>query len=167
MSKNIKKKSGEILEIITHSPEETKTWGEKLGSLLEPGALICLIGELGTGKTCFIQGLSKGVGVKEHQYVASPTFVMMMEHEGRLPFYHFDLYRLEEPEELVEMGCLDFLYGQGVAAVEWAEKAREIFTGERIEIYLLRLSDSERSLRWVPVGKKSKELLQALRKTYK
>jgi tRNA threonylcarbamoyladenosine biosynthesis protein TsaE len=166
MNKELKRKTQGFLQIITHSPEETKLWGERLGKLLEPGALICLIGELGTGKTCFIQGLSKGVGVKEHQYVASPTFVMMMEHEGRMPFYHFDLYRLEDPEELMELGCLDFIYGQGVAAVEWAEKAPEIFTGERIEIYLERLSDNERSLNLIPVGMKSRKILREFSKEF-
>lgn len=163
MTKKQKTKSQETLKIITHSAEETKSLGERLGELLPPGALICLIGELGTGKTCFIQGLARGMGVKDYQYVASPTFVLMMEHEGRIPLYHFDLYRLEAPEELVEMGCLDFIYGQGVTTVEWAEKAEEIFTGERIEIYLERLSDYERSLNLVPVGKKNKEILMKLK----
>ena len=104
------------------SPKETFEHGEALAPLLMAGDLISLTGELGAGKTVFTKGLAKGLGVKEN--ITSPTFIIIAEYEGRLPFFHFDLYRLQ-PEEFADLGYEDYFYGKGVTAVEWGDKIKE------------------------------------------
>lgn len=109
--------------IYTNSPEETKKLGFHMSKYLHNGDIILLSGDLGAGKTLFTKGLGLGLEIKEP--VTSPTFTLMHEYEGRLPLYHFDLYRIEDPEELIEVGLLDYMYGDGVTVVEWFEKMDE------------------------------------------
>ena len=121
--------------IITNTPEETKDLGERLGRLLKDGDIVCLYGELGAGKTTFVQGIAKGLDIKEG-FVASPTFVIVNEYKGRLPLYHIDLYRLNSLSEIEDIGILEYLKGKAVTVIEWAEKAEEILPEERLTIYL-------------------------------
>jgi tRNA threonylcarbamoyladenosine biosynthesis protein TsaE len=114
---------GIALVIESHSAHETKTWGRRLASMLEGGELVGLVGELGAGKTCFIKGLATGLSLPEER-ILSPTFTMIQEHSGRVPFYHIDLYRLEEAS-LDDLGLREYLFSSGVAAVEWFERLRE------------------------------------------
>ncbi len=107
------------LETVTASEEETRSWGERLAGLLRPGDLVLLCGELGTGKTRLAQGMARGLGVKEK--VTSPTFAIMREYAGCIPFYHVDLYRLAE-EELSSLGLEECLEGGSIVCVEWGEK---------------------------------------------
>ncbi len=103
----------------TFSPEETMALGVKLGSQARPGEVYCLVGDLGVGKTVFTQGFAKGMGILEP--ISSPTFTILQEYEeGRLPFYHFDVYRISDEEEMDEIGFDDYIYGQGVCLIEWA-----------------------------------------------
>lgn len=103
----------------SNSPDETFEFGKGLGEKAEKGDIYCLVGDLGCGKTLFAQGFAKGLGVKEH--VNSPTFTLIQEYEdGRLPLYHFDVYRIENEEEMYEIGYEDYFYGQGVCLIEWA-----------------------------------------------
>ncbi len=105
--------------------EETFQMGEKLGGECQPGQVYTLIGDLGVGKTVFTQGLAKGLGITEP--VNSPTFTILQEyHEGRLPFYHFDVYRIGDVEEMDEIGYEDCIYGEGVCLIEWANLIEEI-----------------------------------------
>ena len=116
-----------VSKIVIESNEEKKTYelGVFLGESATPGENYALIGDLGAGKTGFAKGVAKGLGIKET--VNSPTFTIVQEYdEGRMPFYHFDLYRLGSPEELEEIGCEDFFYGEGVCLVEWAELFKEV-----------------------------------------
>lgn len=106
----------------TVDPGETRELGRTLGMALQEPALIRLSGELGAGKTCFVQGLARGLGVAEEEAVTSPTFTLMNHYHGRLELYHFDLYRLAHGDELIELGMDEFLPGRGVAVVEWAER---------------------------------------------
>ena len=106
----------------SHSPEETFDYGSKLASLLQPGDLISLTGDLGAGKTVFTKGLAKGLGVKEN--LTSPTFVIISEYAGRLPFYHFDVYRLHA-DELADLGYQDYFFGAGITVVEWGDKIKD------------------------------------------
>ena len=106
----------------SHSPEETFDYGSKLAPLLQPGDLISLTGDLGAGKTVFTKGLAKGLGVKEN--ITSPTFIIISEYAGRLPFYHFDVYRLHS-DELTDLGYEDYFYGAGVTVVEWGDKIQD------------------------------------------
>ena len=121
-------------EVSTASAEYTRKLGESLGGLLSGGEVIGLEGELGSGKTTFAQGLARGLGVEE--VVASPSFTIIREYQGRVPLYHMDLYRLDDTAELIDVGVPDYLSGEGVAVIEWAERLRELAPGERLVVEL-------------------------------
>ena len=107
------------------SPEETFAIGEKIGLEAKPGEVYTLIGDLGVGKTVFTQGVAKGLGITEH--VNSPTFtIVQIYEEGRLPFYHFDVYRIGDVEEMEEIGYQDYFYSDGICLIEWANLIEEI-----------------------------------------
>ena len=109
----------------TISPEETFRLGEKLGQSAVPGQIICLNGDLGVGKTVFSQGFAKGLGIEEN--VNSPTFTIIQVYDGgRLPLYHFDVYRIGDPEEMYEIGYEDYFFGDGVCLIEWSELIEEL-----------------------------------------
>lgn len=113
----------------TMSPKETFELGKKIGLEAKAGEIICLDGDLGVGKTVFTQGFAKGLGIDEA--VNSPTFTIIQEYdEGRLPLYHFDVYRLGDPEEMYEIGYEDYFYGQGVCLIEWAKLIEELIPDE-------------------------------------
>ena len=117
----------------TYSSEETYALGESLGREAEPGQIYTLIGDLGTGKTVFTQGFAKGLGITD--YVNSPTFTILQVYEdGRLPLYHFDVYRIEEPEEMEEIGYGDYFFGDGVTLIEWADIIGELIPGDAVRI---------------------------------
>ena len=122
------------MEVIeTNTPEETYEAGKRLGLAAAAGEIYTLSGELGVGKTVFTQGIAAGLGIKEH--VNSPTFtIIQIYEEGRLPFYHFDVYRIGEIEEMDEIGYEDYIYGQGVSLIEWADLIREILPAHYTEI---------------------------------
>ena len=109
----------------TFSPEETFAFGEELGKNARPGQFYTLIGDLGVGKTVLTQGIAKGLGIDEA--ICSPTFTIVQEyHEGRLPLYHFDVYRIADVEEMYELDCEGYFYGDGVCLIEWASQIRDI-----------------------------------------
>ena len=119
--------------IETRSPEETFQLGEELGRKAVPGQVFTLTGDLGVGKTVFTQGLAKGLGIEEP--VNSPTFtIVQVYEEGRLPFYHFDVYRIGDVEEMEEVGFADYVMGEGVSLIEWADLIEEILPEKRTEI---------------------------------
>lgn len=112
------------MEYITNSPEETEAVGAQLAGRLEPGSVIAFTGDLGAGKTAFTRGLARGLGISDR--VTSPTFTIVNEYEGgRLPLFHFDMYRLGSADELFDIGWEDYLARGGVCAVEWSENIRE------------------------------------------
>ncbi len=109
----------------SYGPEDTFSLAKRLGEEAVPGMVICLDGDLGAGKTLFTQGFAAGLGVLE--YVNSPTFTILQEYDsGRLALYHFDVYRIEDPEEMEETGFLELIYGDGVCLIEWSERIREL-----------------------------------------
>ena len=119
--------------IETHDPEETFEVGRKIGMNAKPGQIYTLTGDLGVGKTVFTQGVAAGLGITEP--VNSPTFTISQEYEdGRLPFYHFDVYRIGDLEEMEEIGYDDYFFGQGICLIEWAELIEEILPEKRIEV---------------------------------
>lgn len=122
-----------ICEVESHSPEETFALGEEVGKDAKPGEVYTLIGDLGVGKTVFTQGVASGLGIKE--CVNSPTFTILQSYEdGRLPFYHFDVYRIGDVEEMDEIGYEDCFYGEGICLVEWANLVEEILPEEYIQV---------------------------------
>ena len=121
------------MDIETHDPEETFEVGRTIGMNAKPGQIYTLTGDLGVGKTVFTQGVAAGLGITEP--VNSPTFTIIQEYEdGRLPFYHFDVYRIGDLEEMEEIGYDDYFFGQGICLIEWAELIEEILPEKRIEV---------------------------------
>lgn len=121
--------------IESNSPEETFRVGKELGERAYAGQVFTLTGDLGVGKTVFTQGLAKGLGIDES--VNSPTFTIVQEYDGgRLPFYHFDVYRIGDIEEMEEVGFDDYVMGEGVSLIEWADLIREILPDKRTEILI-------------------------------
>lgn len=122
-----------MIIIETNSAEETFRLGEKLGHLAIPGQIYTLNGDLGVGKTVFTQGVACGLGIKEP--VNSPTFTIVQEYEdGRMPFYHFDVYRIGDLEEMEEIGYDDYFFGNGICLIEWAELIQELLPETMISI---------------------------------
>ena len=119
--------------IESFSPEDTFRVGEQLAKDARPGDIYTLDGDLGVGKTIFTKGMAKGLGIEEP--VTSPTFTILQEYEsGRLPLYHFDVYRIGDPEEMDEIGYEDYFYGQGICLIEWAGLIEELIPREAVRI---------------------------------
>jgi len=125
------------LEHVTNSPSETEALGESLAGQLEPGTVIAFTGDLGAGKTAFVRGLARGLGVQER--VTSPTFTIVNEYEGgRLPLFHFDMYRLGSADELFDIGWEDYLARGGVCAVEWSENVSDALDNDCLRVDIRR-----------------------------
>ena len=132
--------------IVTHSPEETSALSERLGAVAEEGTVLCLVGDLGAGKTLFTQGFARGLGVTGE--VTSPTFALMNQYNGRLPVTHFDLYRLEREDELDDIGFYEYAEdSRGVVLIEWADKFPDALPGPHIRLEIERgETENERRL---------------------
>lgn len=151
-------------ELVTRSARETFDIGVRLGSLLAPGDTVCLEGDLGSGKTCLTQGIGRGMGVND--VITSPTFVLINEYtpSGRgARLYHVDLYRIEREDDLVSLGLEDYIYGNGITVIEWAERARDYMPRERLWVTLTYLDPSSRLLRFEASGAHYEEVVGALR----
>lgn len=123
--------------ILTNNADETYMLGEKLGSLAMPGQVITLSGDLGVGKTVFAKGFARGLGIDEP--ITSPTFTILQEYNtGKIPLYHFDVYRVADPEEMYEVGFDDYIYGNGVCLIEWAELINDILPRNIISINIMK-----------------------------
>lgn len=147
------------LQLISHSPEQTQRLGLHLGELAQASDVFLLTGNLGSGKTCLTQGIAWGLGIKE--YAFSPSFIIVREYYGRLPLYHIDFYRLDHIEEIVDLGLEEYLYGNGVCVVEWAEKGIGVLPQENLLINLSYISDADRSLSLEPKGERYSQLLKS------
>jgi len=126
----------EAIGLMSRSAAQTQAWGRRLAAFLDRGDILCLVGELGTGKTCFAQGVGQGLGIAEP--MISPTFIRVREYCGssvRLPFYHIDLYRVVGGNEALTWGVEEYLYGQGVCAVEWADRIRGLLPARCLWIH--------------------------------
>jgi tRNA threonylcarbamoyladenosine biosynthesis protein TsaE len=148
------------LTIITKSPEETKKLGKELSKLVKPGDLIAFYGELGAGKTCFIQGISQELEVKG--YVTSPSFTIVNEYQGRIPIYHFDLFRLDNAEEILELGYEEYFYGEGLTVIEWAEKIEQLLPKEYLKIDIKFKDRNQRTISFIPQGDRFNNFLEEL-----
>ena len=148
--------------IITNSPEETQNLGIKIGKLVECGTVISLIGDLGSGKTAFVQGLARGLGVSEDYYITSPTFTIINEYPGRCRLFHVDLYRVNDPEELENIGFIDIVNGVGVTAIEWADLLPDNFIQNHLTLRIVRVDDTSRELSFFSYGHKIEELINKI-----
>ena len=152
------------LKLNSHSPEQTQLLGSYLGELAQKADVFLLVGELGTGKTCLVQGIAHGLAIKE--YTFSPTFVILREYHGRLPLYHIDFYRLDHVVEIADLGLEEYFYGDGVCVVEWAEKGLQVVPRDNLLITLHYISTYQtgRSICLKPQGKRYSELIERLKK---
>ena len=133
------------MEFITNCPEETKAVGAALGKILQPGTILAYRGDLGAGKTAFTRGLARGLGYSGH--VTSPTFTIVNEYEGgRLPLFHFDMYRLSSSDELFDIGWEDYLARGGVCAVEWSENVDDALDADCVRVEIRRGATDEQRL---------------------
>jgi tRNA threonylcarbamoyladenosine biosynthesis protein TsaE len=132
-----------------------------LGSRLEPGDTVCLYGDLGAGKTSFSYGIALGLEVQE-QYITSPTFTFVNEYTGRVPFYHIDLYRLKDPEELESIGFEEYIDSDGVTVIEWAERAEDELPEDRLSVYLSYVDEHSREIGFLAEGERYEKLLHDL-----
>ena len=148
------------LTIITKSSEETKNLGEELSKFTKPGDLLAFYGELGAGKTCFIQGISRGLKVKD--YVTSPSFTIINEYQGKIPIYHFDLFRLDNAEEIIELGYNEYFYGEGLTVIEWAGKIEQLLPKEHLEIEIKFKDRYQRTISFIPQGDRFNKFLEEL-----
>lgn len=142
---------------MTGSADETRAVGEALGRGLLGGEIVLLIGQLGAGKTTLTQGLAVGLGIDG--YTKSPSFVLMNEYRGRVPLYHLDLFRIETPEEVWDLGIEEYIGGAGVVAVEWAERARAAFPEEAVEVEIEVTGEDRRRIAVTATGEPEIEVV--------
>lgn len=136
---------GSGLVIVSTSVAQTQEVGRKMGELLPAGSLVLLNGELGAGKTALTHGIARGLGVAEDVPVTSPTYTLMNSYDARVPFYHFDLYRLGDSDELIDLGFDDYFHGDGVAVVEWAERCPDL-AADALSVDITYIDEFTRSI---------------------
>ncbi|HBF76353.1 MAG TPA: tRNA (adenosine(37)-N6)-threonylcarbamoyltransferase complex ATPase subunit type 1 TsaE [Clostridiaceae bacterium] len=132
------------MKVITNNENETYNIGIKIGKQLKAGDILSLNGDLGAGKTYLTKGIAKGLGVED--YITSPTFTILNEYEGRIPLYHFDVYRINDVEEMYEIGFEEYLYGNGVCVIEWGSIVEEILPKDTINIKIKSLGELSREI---------------------
>lgn len=143
---------------ISNSADETKEFAKKLASLLQPGDVIALEGDLGAGKTTFTKGLAEGLEITKN--VNSPTFTIIKEYKGTMPLYHMDVYRLENSDE--DLGFEEYFEGMGVTVVEWAHLIKDQLPPELLTIYLTHNTEGKRNIKLVPAGKRYEVLCKEI-----
>jgi tRNA threonylcarbamoyladenosine biosynthesis protein TsaE len=141
---------------------ETIRIGKHIGSHLQSGDVVGLVGELGTGKTQFIKGLAAGAGVGNSTYITSPSFTLINEYKGKIPFYHIDLYRLSSEKEVEELGLEEYFQGEGITAVEWADKIPSLLPKELLWIHIHYRGKHTRSLEIFGEGKRYLNLVDQI-----
>ena len=150
------------MKLISDSREQTLEMGRLIGAILERGDVVALIGELGSGKTCFTQGLAKGLGVEENVPVVSPTFTLINEYPGKIPLIHLDVYRLSGPRDLEDMGYEEYFEGGGIIVIEWAEKIRDILPAKTLFISMRYIDENTREMILEGPGEKIRKLEELL-----
>ena len=150
-----------MVKIYLDGEEQTKEIGYRLGKLLTPGSVICLIGDLGAGKTTMTQSLAKAIGVDD--YITSPTFTIVNEYEGNMPLYHFDVYRIGSSDEMYDIGYDEYINSDGLCIIEWANLIEDILPNEYLDIELI-YKDMGREMILKPVGEKYKKIVEELTK---
>ena len=135
------------IEVLSKNQDQTLKLGKKISSQLKAGDIVCLFGDLGSGKTTLVKGIAQGLGI-EADLVNSPTFVLLNIYEGKLPLYHFDLYRLEEVQEILALGYEEYFYGDGITVVEWAERLEHLMPEEYWRVELLHRGENHRLIKF-------------------
>ena len=149
-------------EVTSENPCQTRALGRLLGEAAEPGLVVLLAGELGTGKTCFAQGVAAGLGVAADSPVTSPSYTLLNVHFGRLPLYHFDLYRLAQVDDLADLGYDEIAEGDGLTLVEWADRMSTL-PDASLSVVIERVSEEVRRLAFVARDERGRLLLHKIR----
>ena len=155
------KKMQMIKNIYLNNDQETREIGFKLGKLLKPGSIVCLIGDLGAGKTTMTQSLAEALEVDD--YITSPTFTIVNQYEGKMPLYHFDVYRIGCSEEMYDIGFEEYINGDGVCIIEWANIIEDILPDEYLKIEL-NYKDMGREMTLIPYGEEYEKIVEELTK---
>ncbi len=150
------------MNLTTYSLDETQALGKDIGGMLNTGATFALTGDLGSGKTSFVQGLAKGLDVSEKYYITSPTFTLINEYPGRCRLFHIDLYRIENPSDLEELGLYEILHSGDVTAIEWADRLPIDFISDYIDMKFKILDDESRIISISATGQESTHLMKKL-----
>lgn len=151
-----------MLRFISNSPETTLDFAARLGSFLSPGDFVSLHGELGAGKTRFAGGIAAGLGVDPSVPITSPTYTLMNIYQGRVPLYHFDLYRLHGDDDATGLGFHDYFSGNGICLVEWAERLNEELPDSRLDVFLSYLGESSRLIELSSSAKRFESVILSL-----
>jgi tRNA threonylcarbamoyladenosine biosynthesis protein TsaE len=146
----------------TKSTSGTIRIGKSIGSLLLPGDVVALVGELGTGKTQFIKGLAVGVGIGKPTYISSPSFTLINEYKGKIPFYHIDLFRLRAEKEAEDLGLEEYFQSEGITAIEWADRIPSLLPREMLWIQISYTGEKSRSLEIIGKGKRYLNLVDQI-----
>lgn len=141
------------MKIISQSVTETINIGKRIAKNLKKGDIVCLFGAFGAGKTVFAKGMAQGLGMKRNQ-ITSPSFVLLRQFQGKIPFYHFDLYRLQQPEDILALGYEEYLYDDAVTVIEWADRLGCLLPKEYLKVYLKVKGEKIRQIEIIPVGKR-------------
>ncbi len=158
MTLNLKHK----IVVQTRTASETVRIGKTIGNRLLPGDVVALAGELGAGKTQFIKGLAAGVGIGNSTHISSPSFTLIHEYPGEIPFYHIDLFRLGKEKEAEELGLDDYFQGTGITAIEWADKIPSLLPKEILFVFIAYVDKTTRSLEIAGKGKRYEDLVKEL-----
>jgi len=148
------------MKLTTHSLDETQALGKRIGKLLDAGVTFALTGDLGSGKTSFVQGLAKGLDVSEKYYITSPTFTLINEYPGRCRLFHIDLYRIEDPLDIEELGLYEILNSGNVTAIEWSDRLLDDFTSDYINMKFKILNDESRIINITAYGLENINLIK-------
>ncbi|WAC07113.1 MAG: tRNA (adenosine(37)-N6)-threonylcarbamoyltransferase complex ATPase subunit type 1 TsaE [Thermodesulfobacteriota bacterium] len=157
----------DFIIVKTDNPEETEEVGKFLGMHLGPGDIVSLIGELGSGKTCFTRGIACGLGIEESLPIVSPTFTLINEYPGKTPLFHFDLYRLDDSERVFDLGYREYFHGKGVAVIEWGEKVAHLLPDEYCLVLFFSEFDERREIKIKGQGKRFIDIIKSLSKFLK
>lgn len=151
-----------MFSLVSNSVEETVALGRQLGRMLMPGDFVALIGDLGTGKTHFVQGVAEGAGVPADVCVTSPSYTLLNEYAGRIPLYHFDLYRLHGDSDVRDLGFEEYFFGNGACLVEWAERLDEELPGQNLKIVFSQCGDTSRTIDFYGTGSRYEKIVHDL-----
>ncbi|MCX5698010.1 MAG: tRNA (adenosine(37)-N6)-threonylcarbamoyltransferase complex ATPase subunit type 1 TsaE [Candidatus Omnitrophica bacterium] len=151
------------MQIVSNSEKETLNLAKALAVNLRRKDTVCLFGQLGSGKTVFAKGIALGLGIAQED-ITSPTFILIHEYlKGRLPLYHFDLYRLEREQDILELGYEEYLYGDGVSVVEWADRLGHLMPKEYLRVNLEVKGENKRKVELVAVGERYEKLIKSFK----
>ena len=148
------------MRLVSHSTDQTRRLGTEIGRAAQPGDVVLLVGTLGAGKTCLAQGIAWGLGIEG--YATSPSFIIVNRYQGRLDMFHIDLFRLERLDEVADLGLDDYLRGEGICVVEWADRAMALLPEEHLLIEMAITGEATRDITLTPHGGRYRDLLARL-----